>query len=251
MERGEDFDAGRCDMSEADAARGILHVRLPAETGPAQEAPRQTSPGTPLPPGTSPLGLDGRRDGLVHLVPGGDPGAPAPLLVMLHGAGGTARHALDLVERHLPPGLVLLAPESRRSTWDIIHGGYGPDVAFIGRALEHLAARHRLDPARLAIGGFSDGASYALCLGLINGELFRHVLAFSPGFAAPTRAQGRPRIYVSHGTADDVLPIEACSRKLVARLRRAGYEVRYREFAGGHVVPGGMVDEALGLFLAG
>ena len=241
-------------MSDADAAQGILQFRLPAETGAARGTPQEVRQGVPeraLPPGTSALGLGERRDGLVHVAPGGDPAAPAPLLVMLHGAGGTARHALDLVERHLPPGLVLLAPESRRSTWDVIGGGYGPDVAFIGRALEHLAARHRLDPARLAVGGFSDGASYALCLGLINGEVFRHVLAFSPGFAAPTRTQGRPRIYVSHGTADAVLPIEACSRKLVPRLRRAGYEVRYREFAGGHVVPGERVAEALGLFLAG
>lgn len=237
-------------MSDADAGRGILHFHLPAETGPPGDTPRGAARDAGLPPGTSPLGLGERRDGLVHVAPGGDPAAPAPVLVMLHGAGGTARHALGVVERHLPPGLVVLAPESRRPTWDVIGGDYGPDVAFIGRALEHLAARRRLDPARVAVGGFSDGASYALCLGLINGELFRHVLAFSPGFAAPTRAQGRPRIYVCHGMADDVLPIEACSRKLVARLRRAGYDIRYREFEGGHVVPGRMVEEALGLFLA-
>lgn len=38
-----------------------------------------------------------------------------------------------------------------------------------------------IDPAHVAIGGFSDGASCALSLGLVNGDLFTHVMAFSPG----------------------------------------------------------------------
>jgi hypothetical protein len=56
-----------------------------------------------------------------------------------------------------------------------------------------------VDPTRLAVGGFSDGTSYALSLGLTNGDLFSHVLAFSPGFAVPARRRGRPRLFLSHG----------------------------------------------------
>jgi len=56
----------------------------------------------------------------------------------------------------------------------------------------------------VAIQGFSDGASYALSLGLTNGDLFTHVIAFSPGFAAPAEQRGRPRIYVSHGVAQSL-----------------------------------------------
>ena len=110
-------------------------------------------------------------------------------------------------------------------------------MAFLDRALEQLFARHAVDAEHLAIGGFSDGASYALSLGLINGGLFTHVLAFSPGFMAPTRMADSPRFFVSHGVADDVLPIERTSRRLVPELRRAGYDLEYREFAGGHVLP--------------
>ena len=40
--------------------------------------------------------------------------------------------------------------------------------------------------------------------------------------------------------------IDATSRALVPRLRRAGYEVRYREFEGGHTVPVELAAEALG-----
>jgi phospholipase/carboxylesterase len=129
-------------------------------------------------------------------------------------------------------------------------GGFGPDVTFLDAALRETFAQLRADPARLGIGGFSDGASYALSLGLANGDLFRWVLAFSPGFAAPPDAVGRPRIYVAHGTEDDVLPIERCSRRLVPRLQAAGYTVRYEEFAGGHSVPDWAAREALGLVLA-
>jgi predicted esterase len=86
---------------------------------------------------------------------------------------------------------------------------------------------YAIDPARVAIGGFSDGASYALSLGLTNGDLFSHVLAFSPGFMAPAGQEGSPRIFVSHGTRDAVLPIDRCSRRIVPTLRRAGYDVAY------------------------
>src|SRR5918997_616516 len=86
-------------------------------------------------PGRHPLGLDGKRDG-AFLVPSGlDPAKPAPLIVALHGAGGIATHILDLVaaqaEQH---GVIVLAPESRGPTWDVIRGRYGPDVAFIDHA---------------------------------------------------------------------------------------------------------------------
>ena len=129
-----------------------------------------------------PLGLAGSRDGLVYVPESVSPGKAAPLVVHLHGAGGDARQMVPLLEEQADArGLVLLAPDSRGRTWDVILREYGPDVAFLDRALEQVFARHAVDPKRLAIGGFSDGASYALSLGLINGTLFTHVLAFSPG----------------------------------------------------------------------
>lgn len=171
---------------------------------------------------------------------------PAPLVVMLHGAGGNARHSLDLARAHADRhGFILLAPGSVAATWDIISGRrYGPDVRAIDAALARVFADHAIDPARIAIAGFSDGASYALSLGLANGDLFRHVIAFSPGFMVPTRQQGRPRIFISHGIADRVLPIDVCSRKLAPRLKGGSYDLDYREFAGGHVVPEDLADAA-------
>ncbi|BBZ06076.1 hypothetical protein MDOR_02450 [Mycolicibacterium doricum] len=98
-------------------------------------------------------------------------------------------------------GVLLLAPASGKATWDVVVGGFGPDVTAIDQALADVFAHYTADPDRLAVGGFSDGASYALSLGMTNGDLFTHILAFSPGFAAPGDAVGRPAIYISHGTA--------------------------------------------------
>ncbi|HEX2063832.1 MAG TPA: PHB depolymerase family esterase [Acidimicrobiales bacterium] len=232
-----------------DVARGVGDGgRGPARLKARPHPPSQPSPG----PGVHPLGLEPVRDGLVFVPAGLPPDRPAPLLVMLHGAGGDARGGLGVLGRLAEErGVVVVAPDSRGRTWDVILGAYGPDVAFVDRALAQAFDRHAVDPARVAIGGFSDGASYALSLGLANGDLFHHVLAFSPGFSASRDGPGRPRFFVSHGTDDGVLPIASTSRRIVPDLEREGYAVRYREFAGGHAVPPEVVEEAVAWFLMG
>jgi predicted esterase len=171
---------------------------------------------------------------------------PCPLLVLFHGAGASAHASLALLgERVNDAKLILLAPQSAGSTWDLMERGFGVDVQRLDRALTSVFATCRIDPPRVAFGGFSDGASYALSLGLDNGGLARHLVAFSPGFAAPVAPQGRPRIFVTHGIDDALLPIDRCSRPLVRRLHEAGYNVHYEEFDGGHVVPPHAVRRAL------
>ena len=212
--------------------------------------PRQVTAAAPS--GLQQLKLEGQRDGFIYVPHGYRADRPAPLMVMLHGAGGNARHSIPLLQ-HLAEGagLILLAPDSRVQTWDVIMGGYGPDVAYIDHALEQTFGRYHVDPTRIAIGGFSDGASYALSLGVTNGDLFTHVIAFSPGFISPASGHGLPALFISHGTQDRVLPIEACSRKIVPRVKRAGYRVRYREFDGPHTVPPEIAGEAIAWFLKG
>jgi phospholipase/carboxylesterase len=203
-----------------------------------------------------PLGLGGtsERDGVLYVPETAEPGAP--VLVFLHGATGTGRKhrraVLAAADRH---GVVLVAPDSRRpGTWDLIaEGRLGLDPAFLDRVLDHLVdgAGLDVDMSRLALGGVSDGASYALTLGLTNGDVFPTLIAFSPGFLAAPDLVGTPRVYVSHGTADTVLPIDACSRAFVPQLRALDYEVRYREFDGGHTIPPEVADDALAWWLTG
>src|SRR5688572_1982500 len=133
-------------------------------------------------PQTRTLGLDAKRDATLQLPPKVGEG-PIPLLVLLHGAGGSGAGILKRLGAFAgEAGLAVFAPDSRGSTWDAIRGEFGADVAFINRALEVVFKTVDVDPERITVGGFSDGASYAISLGLQNGDLFRRVLAFSPGF---------------------------------------------------------------------
>ncbi len=199
--------------------------------------------------GLQPLGLGSARDGLVYVPPGYNTQHPAPLVVMLHGAGGNAQHALSPFLRLADAaGMILLAPESRRETWDVLFGGYGPDIAIMDVALGQTFERYAIDARHIAVEGFSDGASYALSVGITNGDLFTHVIAFSPGFMAPAGQEGTPRLFISHGTHDAVLPIDVCSRKIMPQIRRVGYDVLYREFDGPHTVPAEIAREAVTWF---
>ena len=188
--------------------------------------------------GRSTLGLAPGRDGIVYVPSTYSATVPAPLILMLHGAGQDSeigiRPFLPLADA---AGAILVAPDSRGRTWDFLYGPYGADVAFIDRALTHVFDRCAIDPARITIEGFSDGASYALSLGITNGDLFSRIVAFSPCILAPAATVGRPRIFISHGTADQILPIDNCGRRLFARLTNAGYQVDFHEFHGPHAVP--------------
>lgn len=227
-------------MSNTESTRGRLRAR------PAAELIGEAQPSGLLSLG---IGAPARGDHLLYAPAGYEVGRPAPLVVLLHGAGGNARATLDLLRGLADAtGIILLALTSREYTWDVIVGGYGGDVEAIDRALEETFSRYVVNPARLAVGGFSDGASYALSLGINNGDLFTDVLAFSPGFMAPSVSVGTPRFFVSHGRRDRVLPIQRCSRRIVPQLERAGYEVTYREFDDGHMVPPEIALEAASWF---
>jgi phospholipase/carboxylesterase len=169
---------------------------------------------------------------------------PAPFILALHGAGANSRGALRLFARPARiTGAVLFAPQAESSTWDLMRGGFGPDVDFIDRALESIFNRYAIDPQRVVVGGFSDGASYALSLGITNGDLFRKIIALSPGFVAPGPPHGRPKIFIAHGKDDQVLPFDSTSNAIVPVLRDHGYEVTFRLHPEGHV-PGPRLDDA-------
>jgi predicted esterase len=206
--------------------------RLSARPG----APAATAPPAPPAAPAPPTGSGGERE---HVAALHVPSTPVErVVVLLHGAGGNAGQALDLLRPYADGyGLLLVATTSAGPTWDVILGGYGTDVERLDRTLATVFSDHDVGSDSVAIGGFSDGASYALSLGIANGDLFSAVLAFSPGFAAPAVRHGRPRIFVSHGRADTVLPVERCGRRLSRVLANSGYAVSYEEFAGGHTVP--------------
>jgi phospholipase/carboxylesterase len=177
------------------------------------------------------------RDGRLYVPTQASPDRPVPLFVLLHGGGGRAedfRAMFPLAEEF---GVAMLAVDSRHNTWDGIDSPYGPDVQFIDAALRHTFERVAIDSRRIAMGGLSDGGAYSLSLGLVNGDLFTHLVAVAPGyFAPPAPPTGRPRILVAHGTRDNVYNVEGSRHHIVPQLKSLGYDVAYYEFDGPHWV---------------
>jgi phospholipase/carboxylesterase len=177
-----------------------------------------------------------------------------PLFIGLHGAGGDADNwngsYPDRAETH---GMIFVAPDSRSSSWDLIsypNWAFGPDVQFLDEMLTYVFDKCRINPNLVALGGFSDGASYALSLGIGNGDLFTHLVAYSPGFyEIPDPVLGTPEIFVSHGPHDSVLPFYNTAHTIVPALEEAGYAVTFHEFDGGHEVPSEVSDIAIDWFL--
>lgn len=225
--------------------------QLRAIRGKLSARPEQTTESTATETGQIKLGLDSERDALLYVPQSYQPSKAMPLAVMLHGSTGEAQQGIRLLQSWADTmSIILLAPTSREYSWDIIAiDRFGPDVVFMDKALTKVFEQYAIDTEHLALGGFSDGASYALSLGLRNGGLFTHILAFSPGFALAGEEQGHPKIYISHGTSDRVLPIDMCSRKVFPQLNQAGYDVQYHEFDGPHTVPRDIAEEAVNWFL--
>ena len=176
----------------------------------------------------------------------------SPLIILLHGAGGQASRVVD---RYIPVadrrGAVLMALQSSDVTWRISSSAngqveFGPDPANLDAALTKLFAQVSIDPERIVLIGFSDGASYALSLGLANPELFKSVIALSPGFlSVPRRVDRSQRIFIAHGRKDEILPFSNVTGNILPTLERAGLRPRTRWFNGGHSVDPGVVEEAL------
>jgi len=112
-----------------------------------------------------------------------------------------------------------------------------------------VAAHFRLDPTRLAFAGFSDGGSYALSLGLTNGDVASHVVGLSAGFMNTFSQAGAPRVFLGHGRADRQLPIETSAHAHAKRLLDSGYDLTLQPFDGDHVIVPWVVGRAMDFFL--
>jgi len=152
-------------------------------TKPEPIKPRLSArPGTPtmLPTkGLTKLGLNTGRDGVMYVPREYSPDRATPLFVAMHGAGGVSSDWARYYMYAENLGIIFLAPDSRGASWDMIYDDYGPDLEFLDKALKYVFERCNIDPTRLLLGGFSDGASYALSLGVSNGDLFSHLIGYS------------------------------------------------------------------------
>ncbi|HEY7007119.1 MAG TPA: hypothetical protein VH392_11645 [Sphingomicrobium sp.] len=193
-------------------------------------------------------------------------GPNPPLLVLLHGAGRTRLWMIEHFRAEADKrGIVLLAPTSRGVTWDAISVAMTPsrndspmdaklghrfsssrDAKRVDAAIDNLSKIVPVDRSRTVLAGFSDGATFALAMGMSRSEKFAAVIAWSPGIAieASQPARGR-RVFVSHGTRDMTLHYEVTCGDIVPLLESEGAKVSFLSFDGKHEVP----EEAKDAFL--
>ncbi len=191
------------------------------------------------------------------------PDRPAPMALLLHGSGDRGRTMIrafsDLAEEH---GVILLAPDARDYSWDIMVAGarlrgttrvpdWGPDVERIDSALDMAFATYAVDPERISLIGFSDGAGYGLSLGANNAGLFETIIAFAPGLLTRIDGEERGRVMLVHGDRDAVLPMKPTRDIFAPALEGLGFDVELRLFRGGHVMPEDLRREAFSWWLNG
>ena len=176
------------------------------------------------------------------------PTARYPAVVMVHGSGGVGSREDRWADELRQAGLATFQIDSftgRGINFTAYDQAQLSGVAMIGdayRALELLVTHPRIDPARIAVMGFSKGGLVALYSALTRfhrlhgpaGARFAQHVAFYPPcsvtYVGDEAVTDRPiRIFL--GTADDLAPVEPC-RAYVARLRQAGADVRLTEYAG-------------------
>lgn len=209
------------------------------------QQPQPARPDESIPYGQRPLGLsDDGRDGILLVPKSYREDTPAPLLIMLHGFGGWADEMKSTFALAEEFGVVLIVPESRQMTWGQSTPGFDSDVRYIGAAYRKVTGVINVDPDRVGLGGRSDGAGYALSMGLAYGDIFNHLIILSGGLMAPLRRKGQPRVFIAHGTRDNTMPIELTGRKYSATLKDEGYDVTFREYDGGHGTPSEVAREA-------
>lgn len=177
---------------------------------------------SPSAQGPQRLGLASDRDGYFYAPPRHH---NAPVVLYLHGATGSGERAIGRFTEYAErTGTIVVAPDSREYTWGLVTGDEKADLAFIDRALNKIFARCSVDAKRIAVAGFSDGASAALSWGLLDGERFCGIAAFSPGFIhLSAEPHGRPKVFISHGTQ-----LDSVDRSLRPAHRRRAEERRIR-----------------------
>lgn len=237
----------------AASAPALAQVSAVGDGGVAATARLKARPGVPglaaLPAGLHVLGLDRARDAYLSVPGGVAPGEAVPLIVMFHGKGQPANEVLGewkrVAARHK---CLVLAPSARDFTWNVDNGPGGADAQFVDRALQAVFDRFTVDPRHIAAAGFSDGGTYCLSLGLVNGDFFSDLLAFSPiKYNAPT-STGRPRIFFCNGNRDPGA-VFTNTTSMARQLKADGYDVDLYEFDGGHWMDETGVKKAMARFM--
>jgi phospholipase/carboxylesterase len=193
-------------------------------------------------------------------------GETSTVVVLLHGRGSDKDDLMGL-RPLLPPDWSLVTP---RAPYPAAPWGYGPGFAWYRYVEEDRVEPDTLEeslallddfladlpravgfaPRRTVLGGFSQGGTVSLAYAITRPDSIAAALNFSgflPAWVELDETGARPPstpIFWGHGTGDPAIPIALAERGR-ARLRRAGVEMRARDYRVGHWIAAEEVADAV------
>ncbi|AFK19425.2 phospholipase [Haloferax mediterranei ATCC 33500] len=182
----------------------------------------------------------------VHVEPSEPGDGPGPAVVLLHGRGSNEQDLLQ-ISRRFPDHLhvvSLRAPDELQGgyTWydlDLSAGGlhqsqphaeqFERSRELVRESIEGAIAEYDLDPERIGLLGFSQGAIASLSLLLDDPDDYAWVVALH-GYLAESHADldpdgvsGKP-VFIGAGEMDQIIPASRAERA-ADRLRELGADV--------------------------
>ncbi|PQJ72248.1 alpha/beta hydrolase [Polaribacter butkevichii] len=179
-----------------------------------------------------------------------------PLLVLLHGYGSNEQDLFSFAEE-LPDTLLIISAQAPYAmaaggyawyaiNFDEINGKFSDleqakeSIDKIALFIDQIKAKYNTNPNKTFLLGFSQGAILSYSLSFFYPNKVQNVIALS-GYIntelLPTTISKdiKTNYYCSHGTVDQVLPIE-WARKSKPFLDNLGFNNEYSEYPVGHGV---------------
>jgi phospholipase/carboxylesterase len=181
-----------------------------------------------------------------------------PLIVLLHGYGSNETDLFSFAEE-LPDEFLIISP---RAPLSLGYGSYawysigfnedGPNYSDIAEAksalqqidtfLQEIITEYEVDKNRIFLLGFSQGTILSTAYALNHPEKIQYVVALS-GYVNEELLQNKVAnnsytnldFFVSHGTVDQVIPVEL-ARRTPGFLDAKGIKNVYQEYPVGHGV---------------
>lgn len=185
-----------------------------------------------------------------------NPDSPSPAVFLIHGYGSN-EHDLFSFTPELPEDWTIFALRAPLTlsegsyTWYYIdfeaeQGKWSNDeqaassASLIAQFIKESVSKYHLDPARLSLVGFSQGAVLGYAVALHHPGLLKALVALS-GYMntrllpAVGEITSSTQVYSSHGVMDQVIPI-SWARKTPSLLEQYGLQGTYEEFPAAHGV---------------
>lgn len=181
-----------------------------------------------------------------------------PLLMLMHGVGSNEQDMFSFAE-HLPDNFLIISARGPLNlgpnsfAWFQVNFSTGVSVIneeqaensrnIIIQFIESLKLHHSFNEKQIYLGGFSQGGIMSYSVGLTRPDLIKGIVVMSGRLLkgvrpliASTEKLSSLKVFISHGTSDNVLNIEY-ARESLAYLKTLGLAPTYKEFEGRHSIP--------------